>query len=57
MKAAEIGNVEDKPALHDALERGVNSVSVEADSRGTATYELYIPYRRRRAHRDRIRSA
>ena len=45
MEAAEIGNVEDKPALNDALERGANSVSVEADNQGNASYELYIPYR------------
>lgn len=45
MEAAEIGNVEDKPALREALERGVSSVSVEADNQGNATYELYIPYR------------
>ena len=45
MEAAEIGNVEDKPALNDALERGTNSVSVEGDSQGNASYELYIPYR------------
>lgn len=45
METAEIGNVEDKPALRDALERGANSVSVEADNEGNATYEIYIPYR------------
>src|SRR6188768_51375 len=45
MEVTEIGNFEDKPALRDALERGVNSVSIEADNRGNANYELYVPYR------------
>lgn len=44
-EADEIGKIEDKPALRQALERGEPSVLVEADAKGAATYELYLPYR------------
>jgi len=40
----EMGRVEDKPELHDALERAKSSVLVERDAHGGAFYELYIPY-------------
>ena len=44
-EADEIGRIEDKPALRQALERGEPSVLVEADATGAASYELYLPYR------------
>jgi adenylate cyclase len=44
-EAAEMGKIEDKPALRDALARGTASVLVEQDAEGGAFYELYLPYR------------
>ncbi len=41
----EIGKIEDKPALRQALERGEASVLVEEDAKGAASYELYLPFR------------
>ncbi|CAN5175519.1 hypothetical protein BH10PSE7_BH10PSE7_11350 [soil metagenome] len=43
--AGEIGKIEDKPALRDALTLGTASVLVESDARGEPLYELYLPYR------------
>jgi class 3 adenylate cyclase len=44
-EAEEIGKVEDKAALRDALALGTASVLVEHDAQGGAFYELYLPYR------------
>ena len=41
----EIGRIEDKPALRDALLLAQSSVSVEQDAQGAAYYELYLPYK------------
>jgi adenylate cyclase len=41
----EVGRVEDKPELRDALKLGTASVLVERDVQGGAFYELYLPYR------------
>jgi class 3 adenylate cyclase len=41
----EIGRIEDKQALKDALTNGIPAVLVENDAHGGAFYELYIPYR------------
>jgi class 3 adenylate cyclase len=42
---AEIGLIEDNPALINALGEGSSSVAVETDGHGNNSYELYIPYR------------
>jgi len=44
-EADEIGKIEDKPELRNALVSGTASVLVERDIQGGAFYELYLPYR------------
>lgn len=44
-EADEIGKIEDKPALREALTLGRPSVLVEQDVKGSTFYELYLPYR------------
>ncbi len=41
----EIGAVEDKPALRNALSLGLGSVLIEQDVVQGAAYEVYVPYR------------
>jgi adenylate cyclase len=41
----EVGKIEDKPELRNALALGTASVLVERDAQGGAFYELYLPYR------------
>lgn len=43
-EADEIGKVEDKPELRNALSLDKASVLVEGDAHGGAFYELYLPY-------------